>query len=201
MGDFYGGHTHCQSRTACSVVLDAHNSEIESAKSFADVKTSQYVTGAKLQTNFEVLDSNKASGHQKIIHGDYKRKVFICGEAARKQKRFLTERQVAWMICEYFKVSDTDASVLGLNEILKVEWKNDSVQSFETRWGETIIAMRINPTRTFWSIHITVSFNSQNSQSHCCVCAFKILFKRVNRETTRDVKKKKRGPTPGTANY
>ena len=37
------------------------------------------------------------------------------------------------MICEYLKVSDTDESVLDLNEILKDAVKNDNVQSFNTR--------------------------------------------------------------------
>ena len=46
------------------------------------------------------------------------------------------------MIYEYFKVSDTDKSVVDLNEILKVEFKNDNWQSFNTRLDETIIAMR-----------------------------------------------------------
>ena len=36
--------------------------EIESAKSIADLKTAKSITGAKLQTNFEVLDSRIASG-------------------------------------------------------------------------------------------------------------------------------------------
>ena len=40
--------------------------EIESAISIADLKTSKTVTGAKLQTNFEVLDSKIASGLKKI---------------------------------------------------------------------------------------------------------------------------------------
>ena len=44
-----------------------------------------------------------------------------------KNNRFPTGRQVAWMMFEYFKVSDTDESVLDLNEISKVELKNDSM--------------------------------------------------------------------------
>ena len=36
------------------------------------------------------------------------------------------------MICEYWKVSDTDESVLDPNEILKVELKNDKAQPFST---------------------------------------------------------------------
>ena len=59
--------------------------EIESAKSIADLKTSYSITGAKLQTNFEVLDSKKASGRKKIINEDFKKRVFIQEEAAQKE--------------------------------------------------------------------------------------------------------------------
>ena len=45
-------------------------------------------------------------------------------------------RQVAWT---------TDESVLDLNEILKLDLKNDNVQSFNTQWDETIIAMKKQP--------------------------------------------------------
>ena len=55
----------------------------------------------------------------------------------RKQTRFLTGRQVAWIIHEYFKVQ-TSLSWTSL----KVELKNDNVQLFNTRWDETIIAMK-----------------------------------------------------------
>ena len=44
------------------------------------------------------------------------------------------------MICEY--ASDTDESVLDVHEILKVELKNDTVQSFNTRWDGTVLAMK-----------------------------------------------------------
>ena len=37
--------------------------EIESAKSIAELKTSSTITGAKLQTNFEVLDSKWLQEH------------------------------------------------------------------------------------------------------------------------------------------
>ena len=35
----------------------------------------------------------------------------------KKGKRFLTGRQAAWMIYEYFKVSDIDESVLDLHKV------------------------------------------------------------------------------------
>ena len=59
-------------------------------------------------------------------------------------------RQFAWMIYEYFKVSDTDESVSDLNEILKVQLKNDNVQSVCTRWDETINRDEDNQMMVFW---------------------------------------------------
>ena len=64
---------------------------------------------------------------------------------AAERKSFLTGRQSAWMIYEYLKDSDADESFLDLNENSKVELENDNVQSFNTRWNETIIAMQKQP--------------------------------------------------------
>ena len=119
--------------------------EIESEKFVAHLIKSKTITGAKLQTNFEVPDSETPRCLKKIINGDFERRVIIQEEAAQTEKRFLTGRQVAWMIYEYFKVIDTDDSVLDLVEILMVELNNDNVLSFNTRWDETIIAVRTEP--------------------------------------------------------
>ena len=119
--------------------------EIESTKSVADLKKSYSIAEARLQTNFEVLDSEIASGLKKVINGDFKRRAFSYEEAAQKEERFLTGRQVASMIFEYFQVSDTDESVLDFSEIFKVEWKNDNVQSSNMGWDETILAMKKQP--------------------------------------------------------
>ena len=51
--------------------------ESESAKSIADPKTPYSITGAELQTHFEVLDSKIASGHKKIINLESNRRVFL----------------------------------------------------------------------------------------------------------------------------
>ena len=48
-------------------------------------------------------DTENASGLKKIINGDVKRRVVIQEEPAQKEKRFLTGRQVVWMIYQYFK--------------------------------------------------------------------------------------------------
>ena len=67
------------------------------------------------------------------------------------------------MICEYFKVSDTNESVLDLHEILKAEFDKDNVQSFDTRQDETITAMKNQHDEKNLEKLVCVSFNSQNS--------------------------------------
>ena len=98
-----------------------------------------------------------------MINGDVERRFFIQEEAAQTGKRFLTGRRVAWMICEYFKVSDTNESVLDLHEILKAEFEKDNVQSFNTRLDETITAMKNQHDEKNLEKLVCVSFNSQNS--------------------------------------
>ena len=112
-------------------------SEIESAKSITEPKTSKCTMEAELQSNFEVLDSKIASGLKNIINGDCFEIIFI-DKSAQKEKRFPTGRQAAW-------ISDADESDLDLDEILKVQLKNDNVQLFNTRWDETVIAMKKQP--------------------------------------------------------
>ena len=58
--------------------------------------------------------------------------------------------------------SDTDAPVLELNEKFKVELKNDKVQSFNTRWDETSIAMKKQPDYEMLDHCFIVSSDSKN---------------------------------------
>ena len=67
------------------------------------------------------------------------------------------------MICEYFKVSDTNESVLDLHEILKPNLIRTTVQSFDTRQDETITAMKNQHDEKNLEKLVCVSFNSQNS--------------------------------------
>ena len=64
---------------------------IESVKSTAELKTSNTIARSKLQTNFDVLDSDIVSGLKKIINGDFKRRVFIQEEAAKRRNAFSRE--------------------------------------------------------------------------------------------------------------
>ena len=96
------------------------------------------------------------------------------------KKRFLTGRQVSWMICEYFTFSDTDESVLDLSEFKKVEWKMTTF-SRSTRYGtKPESRRRSSQTKKFWRFFVNiVSF-----VVHC-----KVQFNKVHRESASDFKK------------
>ena len=46
------------------------------------------------------------------------------------------------MICEHFKISDTDCTDLDICDFLKIELRGACVQSYDMKWDETIIAMQ-----------------------------------------------------------
>ena len=60
--------------------------DIESAQLVADLNMLYAITGERLQTNFEALDSEIVGGLKKNINGDYKRRIFIQAEVAQKEK-------------------------------------------------------------------------------------------------------------------
>ena len=59
------------SGASCPVEAMIWISEIESAKSIAELKTSDTITGTEVRTNFEVLDSKIACGLEGIINGHF----------------------------------------------------------------------------------------------------------------------------------
>ena len=115
--------------------------EVLSAKSIVELKRQIQSTGQSCRQLSRF--STKASGLKNIINGNFKSRDFE--EAGEKETRILTGGQVALMIYECFKVSDTDESALYLPEILTVHVKNHDVQSFNTRWDGTLIAMKNQP--------------------------------------------------------
>ena len=84
------------------------------------------------------------------------------------------------MINEYFKISDTHESVLDSDQILKVELKNDSVQSFNARWDEITIAMKMQPDEDFSGEIMLSSGTTVRTATAIfyCRCTFKMVFRR-----------------------
>ena len=135
------------------------------------------------QTHFEVLDSAQASqeDHQRRLQ----KKSFHSRRSCSKRKTLFHGR--------------TDESVLDFKETLKVELKNDSVQSFNTRWNETVIAMKKQPGEDILE-NIYYRQLQQSEQLKPSLSLYiQDTVQMVNRETTPD--SQNGGPIPGTEKF
>ena len=84
---------------------------MELVDSVDDFKSSSSTRGISMP-NFEVLDARIASALNKIIHNShFKRKISLEEQKAQKQDRFLRGRQIAFLIYEYFRVTEANDSV------------------------------------------------------------------------------------------
>ena len=61
------------------------------------------------------------------------------------------------MTYEHFKISNTDCTVLDISNLLKSELRSDSVQTFDSKWDETIIAMQKQLRQKPCAYFLTVS--------------------------------------------
>ena len=90
---------------------------------------------------FEKLDAKIASALNKIIqNSQFKKKVSLVEQKAQKEDRFLLGRQIAFMICDYFRVIGAHDSVLDYADLFSVTLRDDNVQEFNTRWDEVLLS-------------------------------------------------------------
>ena len=79
--------------------------EVEMVESVDDLKSSRSIRGTH-GPDFEVLDAKIASALNRIIQNTrFKKKVSLEEMKAHKEDRFLRGRQIAYLICEYFRVT------------------------------------------------------------------------------------------------
>ena len=79
--------------------------DVEMVESVDDLKSSCSVRGIRMP-DFEVLDAKIASALNRIIQNThFKKKVSLEEQKAQKEDRFLRGRQIAYMICDNFRVT------------------------------------------------------------------------------------------------
>ena len=77
------------------------------ANSADDLKTSQSIFGFQLR-NFEMLDAMIPSSLKNIIpNSNLKKGIILEEQKAQLDDLFFRGRQIAFMICEYFRVTGT----------------------------------------------------------------------------------------------
>ena len=86
--------------------------EVDLVDSLEELKSSRSVSG-KIFPNFEMLDAKIASALNTIIqNSQFKKKVSLKEQKSHKEDRFLRERQIAFMIYDYFRVTGAHDTVL-----------------------------------------------------------------------------------------
>ena len=97
--------------------------------------------------NFEVLDARIASALNRIIHNtQFKRKVSLEEQKAQKEARFLRERQIAYLIYEYFLVTGANDSVENYADLFTIAVRNDDIQEFDSKLDGILLSMTKIPS-------------------------------------------------------
>ena len=100
--------------------------EVEMVDSVDDLESSRLIEGKDF-TNFEMLDARSVSALNKIIqNSQFKMKVGLEEQKALKEDRFLRGRQIASMICDNFRVTGSNDTVLDYADLFSVTLRNDT---------------------------------------------------------------------------
>ena len=106
-----------------------------------ELRSSSSIRGISMP-NFEVLDARIASALNKIIHNShFKRRSSLEEQKAQKQDRFLRGRQIAYLICEYFRVTGANDSVENYADLFTIGLRNDDIQEFDSKWDGILLSM------------------------------------------------------------
>ena len=115
--------------------------EVEMFDSVDDLKSSSSIRGISMP-HFEVLDARIASALNNIIHNShFKRRISLEEQKAQKQDRFLSGRQIAYLIYEYFRVIGSHDSVENYTELFTIGLRNDDIQKFDSKWDGILLSM------------------------------------------------------------
>ena len=113
----------------------------EMVDSVDDLKSSSSTRGIPMP-NFEVLDARIASALNRTIHSShFKRRISLEEQKAQKQDRFLRGRQIAYLICDYFRVSGANDSVENSADLFTISLRNDDIQEFDSKWDGILLSM------------------------------------------------------------
>ena len=107
---------------------------MEMVDSVDELRSSLSICGIPMP-NFEVFDARIASALNRIIHNShFKGKVSLEEMKAQEEDRFLRGRQIAYLICEYFRVTGVNDSDENFADIFTVGFRNDAIQKFDSKW-------------------------------------------------------------------
>ena len=119
---------------------------MEMVDSLDERKSSRSAIGKDFP-NFEMLDAKIASDLKKIIqNSQFKQKVSLEEQKAHKEDPFLRGRQMAFMICDYSRVTGAHDAALDYADLLSVVQKAPKRVSVSTRKTDRLHDLRLLPS-------------------------------------------------------
>ena len=120
--------------------------EVEMVDSLEELESSRSISGKNFPI-FEMLDAKIASALNKTIQkSQFKKKVSLEEQKAQKEDWFLQGRQIAFMICDYFRVTGANDTELDYADVFSATLHDDNIQEFDTRWDEVLRSMSKIPS-------------------------------------------------------
>ena len=120
--------------------------EVEMVESVDGLKSSRSIRGTP-GPDFELHYARIAPALNKIIQNTrFKKKVSLEEMKAHKEDRFLRGRQIAYLTCEYFRVTLANDSVENYTDLFTVVLRSDDIQEFDSKWDEILLSMTQIPS-------------------------------------------------------
>ena len=77
----------------------------------------------------------------KITNSEFKRKIQVAeNEHEKKRLPILTRRQIAHIICAFFKINDVQRRAFGLDDLPNKEVRYDNLKRVHQAWAQTLMA-------------------------------------------------------------
>ena len=121
--------------------------EVEVVHSLDELKSSRSVYGKDFP-NFEMLDAKIASRSEQN-HPEFPVQEKRSASRSRKPKKRtgFYEKDIAFMIYDYFRVTGAHDTVLDYADLFSVTLHDDNIQEFDTRWDEVLLSMSKDSVR------------------------------------------------------
>ena len=105
--------------------------KLRNQKKIDEIVTPRSITGQHHFPDFDVLDAMIASALKKLTNtqSTFRKRVSVEEQRAQTSDRFLRERQIAYIIYEYFRATRSTVSMT---------LQNDDVQDFDVMWSTII---------------------------------------------------------------
>jgi hypothetical protein len=94
---------------------------------------------------FAILDRKVGAKLQSMATGELGRRITQAADNARKEKRSLRGREIAWIVINYYSVSRFGNSLHNINDLQNVRMVQYNLEQFQNNWVAVLDGMRRAP--------------------------------------------------------